>query len=139
MAIHEDSVRAELGRSAQGHGRMHAKFPRLVGCSRDHTALVALASDDDSLALQRGIKQLFHRDEESVHVDVKDSFDERGHKRIEGNSWRNCISVPAAVSSERGPVPGEYSLTTTMERVMTTRNPAGALQALEDPAWAGRR
>ena len=81
VAIHEDGVRTELGRRAQRHGRMHAEFARFVGCSGDNTTLVALASDDHGFAFERGIEQLFHRDEERVHVDVKDGLAGRGHRR----------------------------------------------------------
>src|ERR1700677_610983 len=59
---------------------MHSEFARFVRCRRNYAPLVALPSDDYGFALQRGIEQLFHRDEERVHIDVKDGFAGRGHK-----------------------------------------------------------
>src|SRR5947209_20381961 len=74
MAVHENRTRAKLGCGSQGHGGMHAKFARLVRCSRNYSALVALASDYYCLPFQRRIVKLFHRDEEGVHVNVEDGF-----------------------------------------------------------------
>ena len=73
MSVNEHSMRAEFGRGAQRHGRMHAKLASRIRCGRDHAALIPLPSHDDSLPFQRRIKQLFHRHKESIHVDVKDS------------------------------------------------------------------
>ena len=33
-----------------------------------------MASDDHGFAFERGIEEFFHRDEEGVHIDVKDGF-----------------------------------------------------------------
>src|SRR5216683_964 len=41
-------------------------------CSRNHAALVALSAYNYGFTLQRGIVQLFYRDEEGIHVDVED-------------------------------------------------------------------
>src|SRR3989442_246407 len=43
-------------------------------CGRDHSALVALASDYYGLPFQRRIVKLFHGNEEGIHVDVEDGF-----------------------------------------------------------------
>ena len=52
MSIHKDCLRTEFRRRPQRHGRVHAKFPRRVGCGRDHSPFVALPADYDGLALQ---------------------------------------------------------------------------------------
>lgn len=39
----------------------------------DQAALVAQSADYHRLAFQRRIEQFFHRDEESVHIDVEDN------------------------------------------------------------------
>ena len=72
MAIDEDRLRAEFCRSPEGHGGMHTEFPSFVGCSRDYTSFISLSSNDNRLAFQRWVEQLFYRNEESVHVNVKD-------------------------------------------------------------------
>src|SRR2546426_8140134 len=74
MTVHEDRAGAKLGCGSQGHSGMHTKFARLVRCSRNYSALVALASDYYCLPFQRRIVKLFHRDEEGVHVNVEDGF-----------------------------------------------------------------
>ena len=89
MSVDEDRVGAELGGGAQRHGGMHSEFACRIGSSGDDSALVALASDDDGLASQRGIVELFHGNEEGVHVDVKDGPGEGGvlgGSHAEGNS-----------------------------------------------------
>src|SRR2546426_3735832 len=73
-----------LGSRAQRHRRVHAELSRFIRRRRDYAALVTLATDHHSLALERGIEQFFHRDKEGVHVDVKDGFAGRGHKGTEG-------------------------------------------------------
>src|SRR5437867_12002609 len=74
MTVHEDRAGAKLGCGSQGHGGMHAKFARFIRCCRNYSALVALASDYYCLPFQRGIVELFHGDEEGVHVNVEDGF-----------------------------------------------------------------
>src|SRR5207245_11217256 len=111
MAVHENRTRAKLGCGSQGHGGMHAKFARLVRCSRNYSALVALASDYYCLPFQRRIVKLFHRDEEGVHVNVEDGFgggrrvgaqivdEEQSSERPEAG-WNVCSSrgTPRPVS-----------------------------------------
>src|SRR5207245_1051639 len=48
-----------------------------------HAAPVRVRPDDDGLALQLRILQLLHRDEECVHVDVKDL----GHRGLGAGDW----------------------------------------------------
>src|SRR5260370_3246816 len=72
MAIEKDSVRAKLGGGPQGHGGMHAEFAGFVRRSRNHATLVALPAHNHGLAFQRRIAELLDRDEELVHINVKD-------------------------------------------------------------------
>src|SRR5258708_25139135 len=58
---------------------MNAESTGRVGSGRDYTAFVALASDHDRLTFQRWIEQLFHRDEEGVHVNMENGSGGRGH------------------------------------------------------------
>ena len=74
MPVDEDGLRAEFGRGAQRHGRMHAELARRVGSRRYHPALVATPADHDRLAFECWIEQLFHGHEEGVHVDMEESF-----------------------------------------------------------------
>ena len=78
MSVDEDGVRAELGGGAQRHGGMDSELAGRIGSGGDDSAFVALASDDDGLAFERGIVELFHGDEEGVHVDVEDGAGEGG-------------------------------------------------------------
>ena len=75
VAVHENGVRTKLGGGTQGHSRMHTKLASFIRCGSHNSPLVALSSNDDSLAFERRIEQLFHGDEESIHVDVEDGFD----------------------------------------------------------------
>ena len=50
---------------------MHAELARRVGRGGDHAALIGPSADHHGLALERRIVQLFHRDEERVHIDVE--------------------------------------------------------------------
>ena len=43
--------------------------------------LMPLAADHYRFALERWIEQLFDGDEECIHVDVEDGFDQIGHAR----------------------------------------------------------
>ena len=72
VSVDEERLWAELGRSAQRHGRMHTKLPGRVGSGGNNTALVALSTYDDRLALEGWVVELFHGDEERVHIDVED-------------------------------------------------------------------
>ena len=83
MAVHENGLGTKLGRGAQWHGGMHAKLAGFVRRRRNHAALVALSTDDDCLAYQFGIEQLFHGDEEGVHIDVEDRPGESLHGRCD--------------------------------------------------------
>ena len=74
MSVDKDGLRTKLRRRAQRHGRVHSEFARLIRRCGDHAAFVALSAHHNCFAFQRGIKQLFHRDEEGVHVDVEDGF-----------------------------------------------------------------
>src|SRR5437867_13425438 len=74
MTVHEDRAGAKLGCGSQGHSGMHTKFTRFIRCSRDYSTPVALASDYYCLPFQRSIVELFHGDEEGIHVDVDDGF-----------------------------------------------------------------
>ena len=58
---------------------MHSELARFVGGGGHHATFPPLSAYHDSLALQRRIEELFHRDEEGVHIDVEDDFRERGH------------------------------------------------------------
>ena len=74
VAVDEDGLRAQLVRGAQRHGGVDAELPRRVGGSGDDAALVGTPADDHGLVLERGIVELFHRDEERVHIDVEDGL-----------------------------------------------------------------
>ena len=78
---------------AQRHRRMHAEFPGLIGRRGDDAALVALPANDDSFAFQRGIEELFHGDEEGVHIDVEDGA------REGGLGWAAAMRIVAAETS----------------------------------------
>ena len=71
MSVDEDGLRTEFVGSAQRHGGVDAELARRVGGGGDHAALMRLSADDDGLALERGIEELFDGDEEGVHVDVE--------------------------------------------------------------------
>ena len=95
MSVDKDRMRTLLGRGSQRHGRMHAKLAGFIRRGRNDAALVALPANDDSFAFQRRIEEFFHRDEESVHIDVEDGARERG---LLGGSHaaRNFISPRAS-------------------------------------------
>ena len=57
---------------------MHAKFACGVRCRRDNAAFVALPSHDYGLAFERRVEELFHGDEEGVHIDVENGAGEGG-------------------------------------------------------------
>ena len=78
MSVDKDRLRTHLGRRAQRHGGMDSEFAGFIGGRGDHAALVALPTDHDGLALQRGIEELLHGDEEGVHIDVEDGAGEGG-------------------------------------------------------------
>src|ERR1035441_10861822 len=76
MAIDEGCMWTHLGRCAQRHGGMDAEFSRFIGSGGNDSALVPLPTDDDWLAFQGWIEEVFHGDEEGVHVDVGDGAGE---------------------------------------------------------------
>src|SRR5579864_1287744 len=89
MAVNEDRLRAEFVGGAQRHGGMNPYLAGLVRSRRNHTAFVGASADDYSLAAQAGVEELFHRDEEGVHIDVEDSArgcGSRLHTRILASS-----------------------------------------------------
>jgi hypothetical protein len=89
MSVNKDRLRTKLGRRPQRHSGVHTKFARLIGSRRHYPTLVPLPANHYCFPLQRWIKQLFHRHEERVHVDVKNGFD-----RIEQEKTRARI-LPA--------------------------------------------
>src|ERR1700744_5549 len=50
---------------------MHTELTRLVGGGRDHTAFITLPTHHNRLPFQGRVEQFFDRDEEGVHVDMK--------------------------------------------------------------------
>ena len=74
-AAKEDGVRAELLRLLDGLRGVDPELARLVAGRRHHAAPVRVGPDDDGLALERGVLELFDGDEEGVHVDVKNPTD----------------------------------------------------------------
>ncbi len=65
---------------------MHSELARRIGGRGDHAALVALAADHDGFPFQRRIVELFHRDEEGVHVDVEDGAGKGGSGMRRGHA-----------------------------------------------------
>jgi hypothetical protein len=61
---------------------MHAKLAGFIRCSGHHASLVPLASNHHGLTFECRIEQLFHRDKEGVHIDVKD--DASGRCQLRG-------------------------------------------------------
>src|SRR4029077_14460186 len=78
MPVNEDGMRTLLGRSPKRHCGVDSELASFVRRGRDNTTLVALSADDDCLSFQGGIVEFFHRDKESVHVDVEDDARKRG-------------------------------------------------------------
>src|SRR6266852_4233211 len=78
MSVDKDCLRAELGSCAQRHGGMDSELAGGVRSCRDDSALVALSANHDWLALQAGIEEFFHGDEEGVHIDVEDGAGKGG-------------------------------------------------------------
>ena len=74
VALDEDGVGAEEARRAERHGGVDAVFAGLVAGGGDDTALVALAANDDGLAFEGRVEELFDGDEEGVHVEVEDGL-----------------------------------------------------------------
>jgi hypothetical protein len=72
VAVDEDGLRAEFVCGAQGHGGVDAEFARGVGGGGNYAALVGAAADDDGLAFEGRVVELFHGNEEGVHVDVEE-------------------------------------------------------------------
>src|SRR5579871_1157110 len=71
MPIDKNRLRTELISSPQRHGRVDAELACRIRRRRHYAALVRLAADNHRLAFERWIVQLFHGDEERVHVDVE--------------------------------------------------------------------
>src|SRR5437879_7545099 len=78
MSVDEDGMRTLLGCSAKRHCGVDSELASFVRRGGDNTALVALSANDDCLSFQRGIVEFFHRDKESVHVDVEDGTGKSG-------------------------------------------------------------
>ena len=95
MSVDKDGVRTLLGCGAQRHGRVNTELARFVGSGRDHSALVALSAYDDCLSLQRWIVELFHGDEEGVHIDMEDGTEQNGLLR-----GSHAKGILAAANSE---------------------------------------
>src|SRR5207302_2526876 len=60
VAIEVNAVWTQLGRRSQRHCRVHAKFPRSIGRSRDYSALILGSAHHYWLVLDGGIKQSCH-------------------------------------------------------------------------------
>src|SRR5216110_1586707 len=69
-------------RSAQRHGGMNTELAGCVRGGRDYAAFVCPAADYDWLAAQRRIIEFFHRNEEGVHVHMKDGAGGGVHRGI---------------------------------------------------------
>src|SRR5207248_11794308 len=79
----KNGLRAEFVGGAQRHRGMHAEFAGLVRCRRDYAAFVGPSPNHDRLAAQSGIRKLFHRDKEGVHINMEDGLGAGGlHKSI---------------------------------------------------------
>ena len=78
-------------RGAQRHGGMHAELAGCVRGGRDYAALVWPSAYNDGLTTQRGIIEFFHRNEEGVHVHMKDGAGGGVHSGIlaRGDSQEN--------------------------------------------------
>src|SRR3954447_7646694 len=96
---------------------MHAKLPGFVGCCGNHSTLVALSADDHGFSFELGIEQLFHGDEEGVHIDVEDRSLESAHEtaaihftreQLCQNRWRRDSSSHSQQEAV-GPSIGRYS------------------------------
>src|SRR5262252_5856579 len=72
MTVYKYCLRAELGSGPKWHCRMHSELACSIRSRGHHATLVALTTNDNRLALQRRVEELFDRYEEGVHVDVKD-------------------------------------------------------------------
>src|SRR5438105_14186001 len=88
-------------RGAQWHGGMHSELAGFVRGSRDYAAFVCPAADYDWLTAQRRIIEFFHRNEEGVHVHVKDGAGGGVHRGILARAsvivailWRTRKSNP---------------------------------------------
>src|SRR5947209_627252 len=83
MPTKKNGLRAEYVGGAQRHRGMHAEFAGLVRCRRDYAAFVGPSPNHDRLAAQSGIRKLFHRDKEGVHINMEDGLGAGGlHKSI---------------------------------------------------------
>ena len=65
---------------------MDAEFAGFVRGGGNDAALVSLAANDHGFAFQRWIEEFLDRDEEGVHVDVKDGLWEWSHDAQRGIS-----------------------------------------------------
>src|ERR1700756_3286583 len=94
MPVDKDGMRTLLGRSPKRHCGVDSELASFVRRSGDNTTLVALSADNDCLSFQRGIVEFFHRNKESVHVDVEDGARKRG---LLGSSHAARILAAAVV------------------------------------------
>src|SRR5579885_1718603 len=71
MSVDKNSLRAKSGSGAQRHGGMDSELARGIRCGGDYAAIGLSSANNNRFALERRIIELFHGDEEGVHVDVK--------------------------------------------------------------------
>lgn len=74
ISPHKDAVGAAADGLREGHRRMDAEFPCLVG-GRGHDAaeIGLLPTDDERFPDKVGVQDLFDGGEEGVHIDVEDA------------------------------------------------------------------
>ena len=65
----KDALRAEPPGRDNGHGRMHAEDPRLIGGRGHHPAQAA--ADDHRFAAQFRVVHLLHSGKKGVHIQVQ--------------------------------------------------------------------
>src|SRR5258708_39352438 len=92
MAIEKHGVRAQLGRGAERHGRVHAELTGFIRRGGNHAAFILLSAYHNGFALQLRIVELFHRDEEGVHVDV--AADSRNRPKDDDTPNETLFSIP---------------------------------------------
>jgi hypothetical protein len=95
MSVDEDGMRTLLGCSAKRHCGVDSELASFVRRGGHNTTLAALSANNDRLSFQRGIVEFFHRNKESVHVDVEDGARKRG---LLGSSHAERILAAAVVA-----------------------------------------
>src|SRR5208282_265965 len=75
MAVEKNCLRAKLRGGAKRHRRVNAEAARFVTGGGNHSALIALASDDNGQAFQFRARQQLDRNEKCVHIDVENRGD----------------------------------------------------------------